>query len=173
MRKISVYLLIALFASCKRTHQEQKVFSEQELNEHLTNANKLHVQKESEQINDFIKAHHYTMESTGTGLRIQIYSFSGTKNIPAIHDEVSIACNVFLLDGTKCYLSDSTLPIKFRIGEGRVARGLEEGLMKMKVGERARLLIPNHLGYGLSGDGDKIPPGATLFIDVELLKIEK
>jgi len=42
--------------------------------------------------------------------------------------------------------------------------------MTMIPGESARLIIPNHLAYGLSGDGDKIPPGAALFIDVKLLK---
>ena len=43
----------------------------------------------------------------------------------------------------------------------------------MCVGERRRLTIPSDLGYGDSGSGAKIPGGATLVFDVELLKIGK
>lgn len=46
-----------------------------------------------------------------------------------------------------------------------------QGLTAMCVGERRRLTIPSDLGYGDSGSGAKIPGGATLVFDVELLKI--
>ena len=86
------------------------------------------------------------------------------------HDEVQIVCKVFLLDVTLCYETDTTNPVAFKLGEGMQIRGLEEGIMTMIPGESARLIIPNHLAYGLRGDGEKIPPGAALFIDVKLLK---
>ena len=41
----------------------------------------------------------------------------------------------------------------------------------MKVGERRQLTIPPELGYGLSGAGNIIPPGATLIFDIELIAI--
>jgi len=43
--------------------------------------------------------------------------------------------------------------------------------MGMCVGEKRKLTIPSDLGYGSSGSGAKIPGGATLVFDVELLKI--
>lgn len=147
--------------------------SEQELSDHLTQANKLRVQKESEQIDEFVQRHHFKTEETGTGLRIQIYERVKDGVPPVIHDEVAMTCRVFLLDGTLCYESDTTNPVRFKLGEGMEVRGLEEGIMRMNPGEKARLIIPNHLAYGLSGDGDKIPPGAALFIDVKLLREEK
>ena len=42
----------------------------------------------------------------------------------------------------------------------------------MCIGERRRLTIPSGKGYGDSGSGAKIPGGATLVFDIELLEIK-
>ncbi len=47
-----------------------------------------------------------------------------------------------------------------------------EGLQRMKVGEKARLVCPPELAYGDRGAGPDIGPGATLVFDVELLAIK-
>jgi len=47
-----------------------------------------------------------------------------------------------------------------------------EGLQKMKVGEKARLVCPSELAYGDNGQPPAIPGGATLVFEVELLGIK-
>ncbi len=42
----------------------------------------------------------------------------------------------------------------------------------MCVGEKRQLIVPPDLGYGEQGAGEVIPGGATLYFDIELLKVE-
>lgn len=60
--------------------------------------------------------------------------------------------------------------IPFRLGLGEVIRGWDEGVKGMVQGERRRLLIPAHLGYGKTGAPPDIPPNAHLVFEVELLQ---
>jgi len=76
-----------------------------------------------------------------------------------------------LLDGTQFDSSRGGEPFTFKIGAGRVIQGWERGLLDMCIGERRKLTIPSHLGYGDRGAGSDIPGGATLLFDVELLDI--
>ena len=46
-----------------------------------------------------------------------------------------------------------------------------EGLQKMKVGGKARLICPPEIAYGDQGAAGAIPPNATLNFDVELLAV--
>jgi len=69
---------------------------------------------------------------------------------------------------------DRAEPIKFRLGAGRVIKGWDEGIGKLRVGEQATLIIPPQLGYGTKGaGGGLIPPDATLIFVVELVSIEE
>lgn len=61
----------------------------------------------------------------------------------------------------------------FTLGMGQVIKGWDQGLLNMCEGEQRRLTIPAELGYGDRGAPPKIPPGATLKFDVELIKIER
>lgn len=77
-------------------------------------------------------------------------------------------------DGTEF---DSSIPrgeaFVFTLGVGQVIKGWDQGLLNMCEGEKRKLVIPSDLGYGERGAPPKIPGGATLIFEVELLKIER
>ena len=62
-------------------------------------------------------------------------------------------------------------PIEFTLGIGQVIPGWDEGISLLKVGDKARFVIPSELGYGSRGAGGVIPPNATLIFDVELVSV--
>ena len=62
-------------------------------------------------------------------------------------------------------------PIDFQLGVGQVIAGWDEGIALLKVGDKARFVIPSQLGYGSRGAGGVIPPNATLVFEVELVKV--
>lgn len=75
-----------------------------------------------------------------------------------------------LEDGTKFDSSyDRGEPFAFPLGGGMVIKGWDLGLVGMKVGGKRKLIIPSELGYGSRGAGDAIPPGTTLYFDIELV----
>jgi peptidyl-prolyl cis-trans isomerase A (cyclophilin A) len=63
-------------------------------------------------------------------------------------------------------------PIEFPLGQGHVIEGWDEGIALLQVGDKARFVIPSHLGYGSRGAGGVIPPNATLIFDVELMDVK-
>ena len=54
--------------------------------------------------------------------------------------------------------------------EARLIPGFREGLQQMKIGDKALLFIPSHLGYGAAGAGGFIPPNTDLVFELELVE---
>jgi len=67
---------------------------------------------------------------------------------------------------------DRGTPITFELGAGKVPRGLDEGLVGLRLGGRRRLAVPGELGYGSAGVEGLVPPDATLHFDIELIELE-
>jgi len=63
-------------------------------------------------------------------------------------------------------------PIDFQLGIGQVIPGWDEGILLLKIGDKARFVIPSNLAYGSAGAGGVIPPDATLIFDVELMDVK-
>mmetsp|Transcript_106796 Transcript_106796/g.168741 ORF Transcript_106796/g.168741 Transcript_106796/m.168741 type:complete len:593 (+) Transcript_106796:54-1832(+) len=60
-------------------------------------------------------------------------------------------------------------PFTFTLGQGQVIQGWDVGVASMKQGELAKFTLAPDYAYGESGSPPKIPGGATLIFEVELL----
>jgi peptidylprolyl isomerase len=114
--------------------------------------------------------------TTPSGLRI-IDVKPGTGPVPKAGQTVTVNYTGWLfVDGKKGKKFDSSLdrgePFSFTLGQGQVIKGWDEGLATMHVGGKRTLIIPPDLGYGASGAGADIPPGATLMFEVDLLGVK-
>jgi FKBP-type peptidyl-prolyl cis-trans isomerase FkpA len=79
-----------------------------------------------------------------------------------------------LTDGTVFDSSRSRAqPFEFVLGAGQVIEGWDQGVDGMRVGGVRKLTIPSRLGYGRRGAPPKIPGGATLVFEVELVAVKK
>ncbi|MFL6651201.1 MAG: FKBP-type peptidyl-prolyl cis-trans isomerase [Sulfurifustaceae bacterium] len=96
----------------------------------------------------------------------------GKGESPKATDTVKVHYQGSLINGT---VFDSSVqrgqPATFPLNQ--VIPCWTEGLQKMKVGEKARLVCPSNTAYGDRGHPPQIPPGATLVFNVELLEIMK
>lgn len=90
---------------------------------------------------------------------------------PASTDKVKVHYTGRLMDGTTFDSSEQRGPATF--GLAQVVRCWTEGVARMRVGGKARLVCPPELAYGDNGAGQDIPPGATLDFEVELLEVVK
>lgn len=89
-------------------------------------------------------------------------------------DQLEMHYTGTLTDGSKFDSSrDRDEPFKFQLGVGQVIKGWDEGLLGMCPGDKRKLVIPSHLGYGEAGAGDVIPPNAELHFEVECISISE
>jgi FKBP-type peptidyl-prolyl cis-trans isomerase len=109
-------------------------------------------------------------EKTDSGL-VYIEVKPGTGESPKADSKVKVHYTGTTIDGT---VFDSSVqrgePVTFPLNG--VIRCWTEGVQKMKVGGKAKLICPSELAYGDRGSPPKIKPGATLVFEVELLGIE-
>ena len=95
----------------------------------------------------------------------------GSGASPQASDTVKVNYRGTLIDGTEFDSSyKRNQPAQFPLNG--VIRCWTEGVQKMKVGGKARLVCPSDIAYGDSGRPPLIPGGATLVFEIELLEIE-
>lgn len=109
-------------------------------------------------------------ERTESGL-VYIPVSPGEGDSPALTDKVKVHYHGTLADGTVFDSSvDRGEPVSFPLNG--VIACWQEGVQKMQPGGKAKLICPSDIAYGDQGAPPKIPGGATLVFEVELISIE-
>ena len=171
---ILILIFIIIFFSCNSEHEKSKDDNNKVKysKKSLEKINQLLVEKDIEIIKNYIERRGWDMEMTETGLWYMIYQ-DGYGDLIDEDDFITLHYKIWLMDGTLCYSSDSLGPKSFIVGKGGVESGLEEGVLLLKNGYKARFIMPPHLAHGLIGDNEKIPARATIVYDVEIIDVKK
>lgn len=173
MKSLILFMLVISLGACQSDNHSDS-FQESNpraIKEALIDANKIAAEKESLQIDGYVKRRGLDVIKTGTGLRYQIYK-KGTGEKAENGKIAVVKYEVSLINGTVCYSTKENGPEEFRIGKDNVESGLHEGITYMQVGDKAKIIIPSHLAHGLAGDFEKIPIRSTIIYDIELIALK-
>lgn len=175
--KFSIFQILIcvslILSACK--DDKKKQLSQQELEKITASMTDIHrevLKNQVDSIKKFANSNYPNMQESNTGLWYDIY-----KNIDdsliKVGDNVTLSYTVSLLDGRNIYSSDSIGLLTFKAGNGGIEKGLEEAVLLLNKGDKARLVLPPHLAHGLTGDMKKIPRLSILLYDIEVIEVIK
>ncbi len=173
MNRLLFYFFITFLAfSCSEENKKPSMIPKEEFKKYKTpleKANRGLIKIDKDRIDAYVKRRNWKMQETKAGLRYMIYEKGSGEKINA-GEVVELNYKVELLDGSLCYSSDSLGAKSFRVGQGGVEAGLEEGILLLNVGDKARFIILPFMAHSLLGDFDKIPPRSIIVYDIEVLR---
>lgn len=172
---VNIVLLCLVLSSCGNDEKQTEKTPINWGREKSTQLHKEQAITDDIYIRAYIERHKddYKFESTGSGLRYAIYEIKEGQRQIVKGDEVCLALDIKLLDGEiECYKTEENECRQIKVDQSDAESGLLEVLPLMKLGEKAKIILPYHLAHGLLGDRDKIPPLSVLLIDVQVVEIE-
>lgn len=144
------------------------------------NPAKKYEEEEKSLIADYIANNNITVNPDANGI-YYIETEPGTGDLIKSGDSVGVYYTLMFLTGeVKQSNVDAETPYRFRVGSYELIEGWSKGLLKMKLGTKARLLLPSSMAYGSMGYGTydyygnyyTVIPGYTpLLFDLEVVEL--
>ena len=142
--------------------------------------------EEAKTIDAYLAKNKLKGQKTASGL-VYVIEREGTGDSTSVGSMLLVNYAGYLLDGplfdtsypelakaNNMFSAERTYePLPVNVGLGQVIPGWDEGLMLLKKGSKAKLIIPSPLGYGEAGAGTMIPANSILLFDVEVTDIKK
>ncbi len=172
-RKIlSLFLLTGLLFTgnaCRQTEEpsQRRTVSQ----ETLLKANQYLAEKDDERIKRFIERHGWKMTRSPRGYWYEIWHHGDGPRVSE-GKEVVLEYTLRLLDGSKCYTSAEKGPLTFTVGHGQVVAGLDQAVRLLRQGDKARIILPPFLAYGVPGDRDKVPPRSVIVYELQVKEVK-
>ncbi len=144
-----------------------------DVNKYINSKKEILVQKNKKEGEEYIKEalKDSKAKKFDSGL-VMIIEKEGNGNIPLPTDKIKVNYKGYLINGKVFDSSyERNQPVEFVLNQ--VIPCWTEGLSKMKVGSKAKLICPSDIAYGDRGIEPVIPGGSTLIFEVELLDIIK
>jgi len=170
-------IILVLLFSCKNQYQERiDSAPSNNMRDFLIDFTKNMIEDEEKLIDSLLLLSEYPFSKDSTGIRINIdHQLHNDKlGYPEDGDYVAVLYNCVVFDQIET-ISDNTFldTLTFKIGYSKQMRGLNYAIKLLKVGDKAKIIIPSYLGFGLSGYEESVPPYSTLLLNIKLLNIKK
>ena len=138
--------------------------------------NVLKVRSEEEQIGEYIKVKNLKIDKkTESGLRFtQLVKAEGVADTVKAKSTVTVKYTGTLLNDTQFDTGTSS----FNLGTANsTIKGFSEGMIGLRVGDKARLILPSSIAYGKEGKTNpgkvNISPYSPLVFEVEIISVAK
>ena len=172
MRNFYFAALLLIVFSCSSDDQSQTADVKWSKEKSMA-LNKTIAKEEKLKIKLFLVQHPtWKMIETGSGLQYYIYE-NGKGEIAKAGSVVDAEYSVSELNGTVCYKTEEDEVVEIVVDHSQVETGVQEGLKKMREGDKEKMIIPSHLAHGLTGDMNKIKPLTPIVVDLHLIEIFK
>jgi FKBP-type peptidyl-prolyl cis-trans isomerase FkpA len=174
--KIYIFLLIIIASfsmdGCKPKYHRQEIPTKQALpdQESILRSNQLMIKQDVQSIKDKAAVRGWSLIETGTGVFYHRYNLASGQPAKKIQpgDKVTLAYKLSLLDGTGCYSSKNQGLKQFTVEKSEAESGLHEAIQFLYPGDSALIILPPYRAFGLTGDGNRIPPRATLVYEIHI-----
>lgn len=122
---------------------------------------------------EYLKKNNIVQKPTPEGLFFTLLKQGSGQTVQA-GDLVKAHYTGYFLSGEKFDSSENAPePFSFVAGRGNVIKGWDIAVLKMRKGDKARLIVPSELAYGESRPDFPIPPYSTLVFEIEIVDIER
>lgn len=166
---LSMFFALGICSCDEKADQRSQHADNKQIKDSIENINRKLVFQEKEAIKEYVEKSGKSFVETGTGLRYCIEN-EGDGELIKTGNLVALDYKLSLLNGDLLDSSEKGEKKVFIVGHGGVESGLEEAVLMLHKGDEAEIIIPSHLAYGLTGDGDKIPHMATLVYKVKVIE---
>lgn len=138
--------------------------------DNMINANRVVIQSENTQIENYIQRHGWTMEKLPCGAFYMVTD-QGSSTAIANDDRVEVHYRLEALDGTAFYTHQVDTVV---VGRSQGAVALDQMLTKLCYGSKATLVAPSNSAYGVVGDGDRVAARTVVIYKIDSInKIKK
>lgn len=134
----------------------------------LIKLNQSMVVEEAKLIDNYLHRHALSAQTGEGGLRYHIYK-NGSGPCLKKFDKVRFNYEIRFLTGDLIYSSRTEGFREATLGKTTLETGLYYAFLHMRVGDRAKIVLPSHLAFGAGGDGKNIPPRTSLVYDIEII----
>jgi len=169
MKVILFFLTLILVCACNSDEVKREIDWDKKKSMEL---NRKLAKKEKLDILMFLENHpQWKMEETGSGLFYQIIKKKEGGMLAKPGLEAAVRYKISFLNGDVCYETPKEELSYFKIDHSDIESGVQEGVKKMRKGEKAVFIVSSHLAHGITGDQNKIPPATTLVVEIELVDL--